>query len=220
VTTRAVSAAAGVQVPVIYRHFGDMRSLLDAAAAHGFASYLQAKKRNLNHGGDPVDDLRHGWNLHVEFALSHAPVYSLLYGDPRPGVEPPGVHEAALVLRGLLERIAAAGRLRVAIEQAHFVVHAACKGTALELMALQPEHRDMRLSAMAREIVLEALTTPERAAAGARAKGGKTVAKRGTPDMTAVHAVALKAVLAESSQLSDSEKALMGDWLTRLATRA
>jgi len=27
VTTRAVSAAAGVQAPTIYRHFGDMQSL-------------------------------------------------------------------------------------------------------------------------------------------------------------------------------------------------
>ena len=32
VTTRAVSAAAGVQPPTIYRHFGDMQGLFEAVA--------------------------------------------------------------------------------------------------------------------------------------------------------------------------------------------
>src|SRR4051794_36006940 len=34
VSTRAVSRAAGVQAPTIYRQFGDMQGLLDAVASH------------------------------------------------------------------------------------------------------------------------------------------------------------------------------------------
>jgi AcrR family transcriptional regulator len=40
VSTWAVSAAAGVQPPVIYRLFGDKNGLLDAVASYGFESYL------------------------------------------------------------------------------------------------------------------------------------------------------------------------------------
>ena len=43
VSTRAVSAAARVQAPTIYRLFGDKQGLLDAVASHGFASYLRGK---------------------------------------------------------------------------------------------------------------------------------------------------------------------------------
>ena len=59
VTTRSVSAAADVQSPAIYRHFGDMSGLLDAVAEHGFARYL-AEKGALPPSGDPVEDLRRG----------------------------------------------------------------------------------------------------------------------------------------------------------------
>jgi AcrR family transcriptional regulator len=41
-TTRAVSAAAGVQAPTIYRLFGDKSGLLDAVAELGFAAYLRS----------------------------------------------------------------------------------------------------------------------------------------------------------------------------------
>src|SRR5258706_130799 len=57
VSTRAVSAAAGVQAPAIYRIFGDKQGLLDAVASHGFATYL-AGKAALPHSDDPVEDLR------------------------------------------------------------------------------------------------------------------------------------------------------------------
>ena len=43
VSTRAVSAAAGVQAPTIYRLFGDKQGLLDAVASRGFADYLRTK---------------------------------------------------------------------------------------------------------------------------------------------------------------------------------
>ena len=52
ISTRAVSAAAGVQAPTIYRIFGDKQGLLDAVASHGFVSYLSGKTA-LEHSDDP-----------------------------------------------------------------------------------------------------------------------------------------------------------------------
>ena len=52
VSTRAVSAAAGVQAPTIYRLFGDKQGLLEAVASHGFTTYL-----NLNPFSGPMVSL-------------------------------------------------------------------------------------------------------------------------------------------------------------------
>ena len=81
VSTRAVSRAAGVQAPTIYRQFGDMQGLLDAVASHDYATYLASKceRETLQ---DPVEDLRRGWNLHIDFGLSNPALYSLMYGPP------------------------------------------------------------------------------------------------------------------------------------------
>src|SRR6187551_3820138 len=85
VSTRAVCAAAGVQAPTLYRIFGNKHGLLEAVASHGFAAYLQSKT-SLAAGPDPVQDLRHGWDLHLGFGLAHPALYTLIYGEPRPGV--------------------------------------------------------------------------------------------------------------------------------------
>lgn len=54
-----------------------MNGLLDAVASEGFATYLQSKT-----GGesvaDPVEDLREGWNLHVEFGLANPALYAIM----------------------------------------------------------------------------------------------------------------------------------------------
>src|SRR3954465_9240110 len=88
VSTRAVSTAAGVQAPTIYRLFGDKQGLLDAVAAQGFASYL-ATKTATEPSDDPVQDLRDGWDLHVGLGLAHPALYALMYGGAPPGPPPP-----------------------------------------------------------------------------------------------------------------------------------
>src|SRR6476620_9472120 len=81
VTTRAVSAAAGVQPPTIYRHFGDMHGLLAVAARETLAVHVreQATRALTN---DPVEDLRRGWDLHIAFGLAHPDAFALLYSAP------------------------------------------------------------------------------------------------------------------------------------------
>ncbi|MEV4130656.1 TetR/AcrR family transcriptional regulator [Dactylosporangium sp. NPDC049742] len=208
ISTRAVSAAAGVQAPTIYRLFGDKQGLLDAVASHGFVSYLGGKM-GLPETGDPVEDLRRGWDLHVAFGLEHPAVYTLIYGEPRPGVESPAARAAAEVLAGQVKRIAAAGRLRVSEKRAAHLIHAAGCGMTLTLIALPPEARDPALSALARESIIAAVTA-ERAGDGSDGGGGGDASLAGA-------AGALRAALPGVTALTGAERALLDEWLTRLA---
>lgn len=210
VTTRAVSAAAGVQAPTIYRHFGDMRGLLDAAAIRIFADYLQVK-RTRPREVDPVDDLRRGWDLHVEFGLTNPAVYALIYGDPRPDDRPPAIREGDAMLRELVQRIAEAGRLRMAVDRATQIILSACRGVTFNLISTPVAERDKGLSKATREAVLSVITTDV-----------STTEHGSEDDLPARRAIALKAVFGRSRALTPAEAALLSEWLDRLAinTRA
>lgn len=202
VSTRAVSAAAGVQSPAIYRHFGDMSALLDAVAEHGFESYLDAKGSQVL-SGDPVEDLRRGWDLHVEFGVSHPELYALAYGQARPGVETPAARRASAILAARIRAIALAGRLRTTEATAAHLVHAAGCGVTFTLIAMPPEDRDPELSAQAREAAIAAVTTDDVPADDGAARSGVVVAMR--------------AMAPELSGLSEAERALLAEWMERAA---
>ncbi|TXL84534.1 TetR/AcrR family transcriptional regulator [Streptomyces sp. IB2014 016-6] len=201
VSTRAVSAAAGVQAPTIYRLFGDKQGLLDAVAAHGFAAYLN-EKTDLMPSGDPVEDLRTGWDLNIGFGLANPALYALMYGEPRPDATPPAALAAAEVLAAHIHRIAEAGRLRVDEERAAQLVHAVGGGTALALIATPEDRRDLTVSDLAREAVIAAIITDAPALAVPGPAGA---------------AVALRAVLPQTSALSANERSLLKEWLDRIA---
>jgi AcrR family transcriptional regulator len=210
VSTRALCAAAGVQAPTIYRLFGDKQGVLDAVAGRGLESYL-AEKRGMAPSGDPVEDLRRGWDLHIGFGLAQPVLYSLIYGSPRPGVEPEGAKHAARILAGLVHRVALAGRLRVSEERAARVVHAAGRGTTLSLIATPEAERDMDAVRITREAVITAVTRPAR----------PSTEESSRPDTGAgAGAIALKAGLADVTVLSPSERQLLGDWLDRIIDAA
>jgi len=213
VTTRAVSAAAGVQPPTIYRHFGDMQGLLDVAARETLAIHVreQATRALTN---DPVDDLRRGWDLHIAFGLAHPDAFALLYSAPSVDTSISVIHEGVAVLQGLVARIAEAGRLRVDVAHATDLIHAAGTGITLTLAATPPEERDPRLSETMREAILSAITVP----ASAETSNGPDATS--TAERVAVHAVALRTLLLTeaSGVLSDAERQLLSDWLHRLAT--
>jgi AcrR family transcriptional regulator len=201
VSTRTVSAAAGVQPPTIYRLFGDKQGLLDAVAVRGYTDYLEGKTRR-EPTADPVEDLRAGWDLHVEFGLANPAVYALM-SEPRPAASPPpaAVTAGIEVLAALIRRIAEAGRLRVAEHHAVNLVHAAGTGTTLALIATPAEQRDPTLSRLAREAVIAAITTDAPAAAPGPAGA----------------AITMRAALPQTTALTDGERALMGEWLDRIA---
>lgn len=198
-STRAVSAAADVHVPEIYRLFGDKQGLLDAAACRKLDEYLDSK-RNQVVTDDPVEDLRRGWDLHVEFGLSNPAVYAAVYGARRPGRQPPAVEQAEEHLRQMIRRVAQAGRLRIDEEQAANLVSAAGRGVTLALINTPEPERDLSCAQIAREAVMRAITTD--ASDGA--------------DPILVAALTLRSALPEVEPFTDSERALMIEWLDRL----
>lgn len=200
-TTRTVAAAAGVQAPTLYRLFGDKRGLLDAVAQHGFAAYLRDKEGAVPRA-DPADELREGWDLQVAFGLAHPAVYTLMTGDARPGTPSPAEVAGRDHLRRKLRALALAGRLRTGEERAALLLHAGCRGLILTLLSLPAAERDPELSVLAREGVLATLLT---AGAPPAAPG------------PAGAAVQLRAYLPQTPLLSPGERALMDEWLVRLA---
>jgi AcrR family transcriptional regulator len=202
VSTRAVCAAADVQAPAIYRLFGDMQGLLDATGSFGLTSYL-AEKSAMKETDDPVEDLRAGWDLHVEFGLAQPWFYALIFGEARPGHEPTAAKQAAAILAHMVKRIAQAGRLRVSEERAAQLIHSTGKGITLTLIAALPGNRDLGLSTMARESVLATITDD---AATAATSAGLLNA-----------AVSLEASLDEATVLTTAERVLLAEWLRRIS---
>lgn len=208
VTTRSVSAAAGVQPPALYRLFGDMAGLFDAVAADGFDRYLAGKQAQAP-SGDPVGDLRAGWDLHVRFGLDNPAHYVLMYA---PGASRAGGEAAARareILRGLVGRVAEAGRLAVDAETAAEMIHTAGVGVVLGL--IERGEDDPRLSEAVREAVLAAVVTD---AAPTPAEGA------GDAGVSA-HANALRVLLSRGGGdgvLTPGEAALVDELLVRLAS--
>ncbi len=201
VTTRAVSAAAGVQPPTIYRLFTDMRGLLDAVASDGFDTYL-VRKHDQALTDDPVEDLRTGWDLHVQFGLEHPAHYLLMYGQPVPGHRTAAAERASQRLRMLVGRIATAGRLAVSVETGAGMIHAAGTGVTLSLIGTAPEDRDPDLPRRLREATIDSIT-------GAAPTDARDYAQR---------AAGLKAVLGGATELfTAGERALLDELLDRLA---
>ncbi|ADV65745.1 TetR/AcrR family transcriptional regulator [Deinococcus maricopensis] len=206
VSTRAISAAAAVQAPTIYRQFGDMQGLLNAVASTGFDTYLALKTAQPPRH-DPVEDLRHGWNLHVEFGLTHPHLYTLMYGAPHHSAASPAATRAAAMLHALLQRVAETGRLTVSVDRAAAIIHAACMGITLHLLRT-PEH-DPQLATLMRDAVLDALLTPGASAAPSAARSARQQAT--------THAIALLALLPDLPEaFSRAEQALLAEWLRRL----
>ncbi|MFI1917199.1 TetR/AcrR family transcriptional regulator [Nocardia sp. NPDC020380] len=230
VSTRAVSTAAGVQPPTIYRLFGDKQGLLDAVAAHGFAAYL-ATKTTREPTGDPIEDLRTGWDLHVGLGLADPALYTLMYTRPGTGAATPAAVTAFAMLAALIRRIAEAGRLRIPEERAAALVHAAGSGTTLALIATPEGNRDPELSSTAREAVIAAITTgsagsttdsesamasPASTTAGAASSTvGAATTSGGVAPATA--AVTLRALLPRVEALTMAEVGLLREWLDRIA---
>jgi AcrR family transcriptional regulator len=204
VSTRAVAAAAGIRAASLYQLFGDKDALLAALAVYAFDTYL-AEKHTLAPTGDPVADMRRGWDMHVDFGLRHPAFYLLMFGTDRPGRRPPAADEAHDLLLKFLDRAAAAGRLRLEPALAARLTLAAVTGVTLSLINA-PEDRDPEISARMRDTLIDSLTTEPPPA---------------TAPGLASRALALDADLNAADQgtlpLRPTETALLRDWLRQLA---
>jgi AcrR family transcriptional regulator len=201
VTTRAVAVAAGMQPPAIYRLFGDKDGLLEAVAEHGFAAFLAAKHIDPD-PRDPIDDLRAGWDLAVEFGLANPALYTLMYSEPTRAASP--AFKAGMeILMGRIRRLAAGGRLRVDEELAAALIHATARGAVLTWLSLPEDRRNPDLLTAMRESMVAAVTNQE---PDVRDPGAAGAAR------------ALRARLPEQTILSGAEQQLLREWLDRLAS--
>ncbi|WP_350274162.1 TetR/AcrR family transcriptional regulator [Kribbella sp. HUAS MG21] len=208
VSTRAVAAAAGTQAPTIYRLFGDKDGLLAAVLEYGFARYL-AGKPPLDPTADPIADLRAGWDLHIGFGLANPALFLLMYADTPRGNRPAAAEAGLAILRTRIRNIAAAGRLRIDEELAAEMLQAAGSGAVLTLLALPEERRNPRLADAMFDAVIAALT-----AGPTEGLTTGPVETRNAGPATAANA--LQAQLPDLTMLTDGERHVLGEWLTRI----
>jgi AcrR family transcriptional regulator len=204
VTTRAVAQAAQVQAPTIYRLFGDKDGLLEAVVEHTMATYVSTKADMVRGAsatdGDPLEDLRAGWAMQIDFSLANPAVFRLL-SEPHRALQSPAVLSGKRVLQARVRRLATAGRLRVGEERAVGLIHAAGVGVIQALLESPPADRDHGLADTLFDAVLRQILTDPVEAADA----GPVAA-----------AVALRAAAPGLDMFSAAEKLLLADWLDRL----
>jgi hypothetical protein len=149
--------------------------------------------------GDPVEDLRTAWPTHIGFGLANPDVFMLL-------IEPGRLRSSAAlaagtaVLQARVARVAAAGLLTVTQERAVGMIQAAGTGAVLALLSQAEKDSDLRLSDALIEAVLADILT--------------TAPAPPTSDPVAV-AVTFQAALPELPALSDAERGLLSEWLSR-----
>jgi AcrR family transcriptional regulator len=198
VTTRGVAQAAGAQAPTIYRLFGDKDGLLDAVAEHVFATYVAGKALAVDNG-DPIADLRAGWDTHVGFGLANGALFGLLV-DPGRSTRSPATAAGLAVLRARVHRIAAIGRLRVPERRAVELIHAAGVGAVLTLLSMPAAERELGLSDALFEATARSILTDAPALTG---------------DDPTASAVAFRTLVPGLPGLTRTERALMAEWLDR-----
>ncbi|WP_141361730.1 TetR/AcrR family transcriptional regulator [Glutamicibacter uratoxydans] len=155
VSLRAICAEVGVKMPTLYHFFGNKQGLLEAVVERGFDLYL-AKKESHESSGDPIQDLRDGWDAHVAFGVANPGFYTLMYGKIRPGYSPAAQSRPSEILRSLTDKAEAQGRLVVASEQAAAHILATNIGVTLRMIILAQE--DWELSNATRDGVIAAIT--------------------------------------------------------------
>jgi AcrR family transcriptional regulator len=201
-TTRAVASHVGVSPPTIYRLFGEKDGLLSAVAEYGYRCFIAAKNP-LQATDDPVDDLRAAWSLAVNFGLENPELFLLVYGEPRSAGMAAAVRGGNQRMQARIQRVAAAGRLRLDPALAANIMLASARGAVLTCLDQPEPGRDRDFITAMREAMISAITTETTVLTAP----GRAIAAR-----------TLKANLPGQTSLSAAEHQLLIDWLDRLST--
>lgn len=195
---RAVCDTVGVKLPTAYHFFGSKQGLADAVVEHGFDMYI-AEKQAMEWTGDPIQDIRTGWDAHVAFGLRNPGFYALMYGEVQPGHAPAAQSRPTEILLGLANQAADQGRLCVPPAQA--TEHILATNVGVTLRQIVQDAPDPALSAAVREGVISAIT-------GAAEQD----------DAASSHALSTVAELAAAhpDTLGPAETRLLQEWLQRL----
>jgi AcrR family transcriptional regulator len=212
VSTRAVSEAAGVKSPTLYHHFGDKEGLLAAVVDFGWATFLESKRTTaaVVHA-HVADDIRAGWDNHLEFARENPNFYKLMW-SPAVSANSAAFREAFQMLYDRLQLGASRGQLRVSVDTGARMVMSAATGAALSAISQPDLYGDPAFTTQLREAVIAAVTvSPDRPTA-------RRSARDGSAPTIATAAATLKSKLAdEETPLTPPERALMEQWLATLA---
>jgi AcrR family transcriptional regulator len=211
-STRAICDAAGVTAPTLYHHFGDKDGLLTAVVDFGWAAFLDTKLAVAAVVHDHVaDDVRAGWDNHLEFARENPSFYQLMW-SPTVAANSAAVREAYQMLYDRLELGARRGQLRMSAETASRIVLSATTGAALSLISQPDLYGDGTFATQLREAVIAWVTVPQDAPSAAQPPD------RGSAATVASAAATLSSRLGtESTPLTGPEMALMQQWLSTLA---
>src|ERR1700728_1542880 len=212
VSTRSICDAAGVTAPTLYHHFGDKDGLLAAVGDFGWGTFLETKLAVAAVVHEHVaDDVRAGWNNHLQFARENPSFYKLMW-SPAVAASSSAVREAYQMLYDRLELGAGRGQLRLSAEAASRIVLSATTGAALSLISQPDLYGDGTFATQLREAVIAWITVPQDAASAAHQP------ERGAEPTIASAAATLSSRLAtEDTPLTGPEVALMQQWLTTLA---
>lgn len=198
--------------PTLYHHFGDKEHLLSAVVDFGWAAFLESKETVAAVVHTHVaDDIRAGWDNHLEFAGENPNFYKLMW-SPVVAANSAAFREAFQMLYGWLELGASRGQLRVSVGSGARMIMSAVTGTALSVIS-QPElYGDSVFTTQLREGVIAAVTVADDGSTGKR-----RASHADTPSIATV-AATLKSKLAhEATPLTAPERALMRQWLTTLS---
>jgi AcrR family transcriptional regulator len=211
-STRAVCDAAGVTAPTLYHHFGDKEGLLAAVVDFGWAAFLETKRTVAAVMHEHVaDDVRAGWDNHMEFARENRNFYKLMW-SPAVAANSAAFREAYRMLHERLELGAARGQLRVSAETAARMVMAAVTGAALSLISQHDLFGDGRFATQLREAVIASITVSEDAVSTSEQR-----AREVEPTIATVAATLSSKLAPEDTPLTEPERALMQQWLATLA---
>lgn len=214
ISTRAVGEAAGVAAPTLYHHFGDKEGLLAAVIDFGWNAFLESKHATaaVVHA-HIADDIRAGWDNHLEFARENPNFYKLMW-SPAISADSAAFREAFRILYERLELGASRGQLRVSAETAARMVMSATTGTALSLISQPDLFGDGAFVDAVREAVIAAVAVSQ-----PDAPASKRRKQTNSPQPTlASTAATLQSKLAhQPTPLTEAEQALMQQWLSTLA---
>lgn len=118
---------------------------LQVAPEFLFTSSNRSRSRSapLHPTDDPVADLRSAWSLTVEFGRHNPELFLLIYGEPHSVAMPAAVRSGAQRMHARIQRVAAAGRLRVSESLAATILQASSRGAVLTWLDQSAAEREL-----------------------------------------------------------------------------
>lgn len=165
---RELCRRAGVTPPTIYHHFGDKQGLVDHVVDDCFLAF-DSTLAGRAAPPDPVEALRWGFDRFIEYGVQHPTHYRLMFQRERSRPTPGGLASFDR-LRRMVAALAAAGRLRLPVEEATRACFFAAHGVTSLLVGGYFQADDPAISLL-RDLMVAQLTQP--APAGQRHRRGR-----------------------------------------------